>query len=231
MCMGVMQPAKAPPKAPPKTGARNMGFPTVPSGSQPQTRGRNMGIPTVPQTSRGGQRGQSGSRNSVPESLSNPQGFDFSRMSEQEFQTARNLPPIHLNYLTAEAQVRRAEAIQKEVDRRDAPRRLAEERRALIAQQQAESVKYQQQMASQRVQQSAKAEELQSQQTERIAGIRARGTAVTQSLQILGRGGSQAPTAAVTRRGDKPQGARSTSASLRMGSTGNSAGSGANFSV
>ena len=112
-----------------------------------------------------------------------------------------------------------------------AQERLAEQRRALIAQQQAQAVQYQQQMAAQQVQQSAQAQDLQAQQAERIAAIRARGLAVTQSLQILGRQGSQAPTAAVTRRVNRSKGARSASASLRMGSTGNSAGSGANFSV
>ena len=170
-------------------------------------------------------------KTAVRGSLANPSGFDFTGMSDYEFQQAQNVSGDQHNYMTVEARERRAEAIQKEVDRRDAPRRLAEERRALIAQQQAESVKYQQQIADQRVQQSAQIEDLQSQQTERIAGIRARGTAVTQSLQILGRQGSQAPTAAMTKRVNRPQGARSTSASLRMGSTGNSAGSGANFSV
>lgn len=126
---------------------------------------------------------------------------------------------------------KRQEAIQQEQDRRDAPRRLAEERRALIAQQQAEAVKYERQMADQQAQQVAQTEALRAQQAERIDGIRARGQAVTQSLQILGQQGSEAPTAAMTKRVNRPQGARSTSASLRMGATSNSAGSGANISV
>ena len=70
-------------------------------------------------------------------------------MSDYEFQQARNVSGDQLNYMTVEAQARRAEAIQKEIDRRDAPRRLAEERRALIAQQQAEMVAYERQMAEQ----------------------------------------------------------------------------------
>jgi hypothetical protein len=174
---------------------------------------------------------KAGSPGTEPGSLANPYGFDFTRMSDYEFQQARNVSGDQLNRMTVEAQARRAEAIQKEIDRRDAPRRLAEERRALIAQQQAEAVKYERQMADQQAQQVAQVNELQSQQTERVAGIRARGAAVTQSLQILGQEGSQAPTAAMTKRVNSPQGARSTSASLRMGSTRNSTGTGANFSV
>lgn len=175
---------------------------------------------------------KAGSPGTEPGSRANPYGFDFTGLSDYEFQQVQEQANSdRRNFMTVEAQARQAEAIQKEIERRDAPRRLAEERRALIAQQQAEAVKYERQMADQQVQQAAQVEELQSQQTERIAGIRARGAAVTQSLQILGQEGSQAPTAAVTRRVNRPQGARSTSASLRMGSTGNSAGTGANFSV
>lgn len=174
---------------------------------------------------------KAGSPGTQPGSLANPYGFDFTGMSDYEFQQARNVSGDQLNYMTVEAQARRAEAIQKEIDRRDAPRRLAEERRALIAQQQAEAVKYERQMADQQAQQVAQTEELQAQQAERIGGIRARGQAVAQSLQILGQQGSQAPTAAMSRPKARQATARSTSASLRMGSTSTGAGSGANISV
>ena len=173
MCTGIMQPAKAPPKAPSNTGARNMGFPTAPSSRISRSQ---------PQTSRGGQRGQSGSRNSVPESVSNPQGFDFSRMSDQEFQTARNLPGLYLNYLTDEAQVRRAEAIQKEVDRRDAPRRLAEERRAFIAQQQAEMQVLQRQYEERAAVARQQAEAAQSQHETQLADMARQGSAERQRV-------------------------------------------------
>ena len=166
-----------------------------------------------------------------PGSLANPFGFDFTGMSDYEFQQARNVSGDQLNYMTVEAQARRAEAIQKEIDRRDAPRRLAEERQALIAQQQAEMVAYERQMAEQQAKQEQQAAGLQAQQNERLAGIRARGSAVAQSLQVLGQQGSQAPTAQMTKRSTPQQGARTTSASLRMGSTSTGAGSGANISV
>lgn len=158
-------------------------------------------------------------------------GFDFRGMSDAELQNARNVTPEQLKYMPADKQAQRTQELQAEIDRRDAPRRLAEERRALIAQQQAEAVKYERQMADQQAQQVAQTEELQAQQAERIGGIRARGQAVAQSLQILGQQGSKAPTAAMSRPKTRQATARSTSASLRMGSTSTGAGSGANISV
>ena len=170
MCMGAAQ--SPPPKEPPKTGSRNMGFPMAPSSRISRSQ---------PQTSRGGQRGQT-SRNTAPGSISNPIGFDFSRLSEQEFQTARNAPPMHLNFLTPEAQVRRAEAIQKEVDRRDAPRRLAEERRAFIAQQQAEMQVLQRQYAEQAAVAKQQSEAVQKQHQAQLAETTRQGSAERQRV-------------------------------------------------
>lgn len=110
--------------------------------------------------------------------------------------------------------------------------RLAAEREATAAAQQAQLQVVQQQMAAQTVAQQAKADQLGAQQQERLGGIRAAGTAVTQSLRILGQaGGQQAPTAAVAPRQKAQAGARSTTASLRMGATGQGTGSGANVAV
>jgi len=122
-------------------------------------------------------------------------------------------------------------SIKEEEYRRDAPRRLADERNALIAQQQAEMLAYERQMADQQDRQAEQAAGLQAQHNERVTGIRARGSAVAQSLQVLGQKGLQAPTAQMTKRTNAQQGARTTSASLRMGSTSAGAGSGANISV
>jgi hypothetical protein len=109
--------------------------------------------------------------------------------------------------------------------------RLAREREAVAAQQAAEmqrmTAEQELAVAGQR-QQTA---EMRAQQQEQLGGIRARGQAVSQSLRILAlQGGQQAPTAAVAKR---PQvaGARSTTAGLRMGATGQSQGSGANVAV
>ena len=158
-------------------------------------------------------------------------GFDYRGLSDAELRQQQQATANDLKYMSPEKQAQRTAELQKEIDRRDAPRRLAEERRALIAQQQAEMVAYERQMADQQAKQAQQAAGLQAQHNEKVAGIRARGSAVAQSLQVLGQKGSQAPTAQMTTRSTPQQGARTTTASLRMGSTGNSAGSGANISV
>lgn len=161
----------------------------------------------------------------------NTVGYDFRGMSDADLRQAQSVTADQLKYTSPEMQAQRSSELQKEIDRRDAPRRLAEERTALIAQQQAESVKYQQQMVEQQAQQAQQTQQLQAQQAERIGGIHARGQAVAQSLQILGQRSSQAPTAAMSRPRARQATARSTSASLRMGSTSTGVGSGANISV
>jgi hypothetical protein len=122
-------------------------------------------------------------------------------------------------------------AIADEQYRRDTPRRLAAERSALAAQQQAEMISYQNRMAEQQAQQKTQTDELRAQQAERVAGIRSRGQAVSQSLQILAQAGGQAPTASTSKPTAGRAGARSTTASLRMGTTGSRAGSGSNLAV
>ena len=188
-------------------------------------------------------------------SLANPSGFDFSRMSDYEFEQARNVPAIQLNSFTVEAQERRAEAIQKEIERRDAPRRLAEERRALIAQHQVEMADVQRQYAE-GAEQARKAQEsllaqtteerqrlleasntersrIQAETKQKVQEIGAASGAVSSSLRALATRGnqSQGPTAQTTGRKQQAAGARATTASLRMGATGRGSGAGANLSV
>lgn len=128
-------------------------------------------------------------------------------------------------------------AAQAEADRQAAAaqaeaNRIAAERQAVIAQQMAEQQQLQKQAAEQSAAQQVKVNELQAQQAERLGSIRASGTAVTQSLRILSQsGGKQAPTAAVASKPKAAKGARTSAASLRMGSTSQGTGSGANLSV
>ena len=109
---------------------------------------------------------------------------------------------------------------------------LAREREAAAAAQRAQMIALEQQRAQVEVQQAAEAQQLTAQQQDRLAGIGARGQAVTQSLQILAReGADQGPTAAVDTTRRVARGAKTTTASLRMGAGSYGAGSGANFSV
>ena len=109
---------------------------------------------------------------------------------------------------------------------------LARERETAAAAQRAQLIALQQQQAEAEAQQAAEAQQLTAQQKDRLAGINARGQAVTQSLQILSReGADQGPTAAVDTTRRTARGAKTTTASLRMGAGSYGAGSGANFSV
>jgi hypothetical protein len=161
----------------------------------------------------------------------NAVGFDFRGLSDLQLRQAQEVTADQLKYMSTDKQDQRTNELQKEVDRRDAPRRLADERRALIAQQEAQMAAYEQQLKDQQDAQAKTVADLTAKQAEKVAGIRARGTAVTQSLQILGRPNATAPTAAMTKRAERPKGARTTSASLRMGSTSSGVGSGANISA
>jgi hypothetical protein len=123
-------------------------------------------------------------------------------------------------------QARIAQERQRELDR------LAREREATAAAQQAQLQALQQQQIEAEQQQNAQAAQLGAEQRQRLAGISARGTAVSESLQILARQpAKQAPTAAVDDKNTRQQGAKTTTASLRMGSGSYGAGSGANISV
>lgn len=135
-------------------------------------------------------------------------------------------------HVEAEAQRERdrqnriAQERQRELDR------LATERQATAAAQQAQMLALQKQQAESEQTQQAQVAQLGQEQQQRLAGISARGTAVSESLQILARTPSkQAPTAAVDDNKNRQQGARTTTASLRMGSGSYGVGSGANISV
>ena len=73
---------------------------------------------------------------------------------------------------------------------------------------------------------------LRAEQEELLAGIKARGTAVTSSLKILAQDPRRAQTAQVTKKNQPKRGAKTTKASLKIGSGSQSkSGSGANISV
>jgi hypothetical protein len=120
-----------------------------------------------------------------------------------------------------------AAAAQVELDRQ------AAERENILQAQREQTVEMERQQAVIVAQQEAEAAQLQAQQEERVAGIRAAGNAVTQSLQILGRqGGKQAPTAATTApAGRKAASRMAPSSGLRIGSTQAGAGAGANVAI
>ena len=74
--------------------------------------------------------------------------------------------------------------------------------------------------------------EMRAEGQRQVQGIRARGQAVSSSLQILGRQAKQqAPTAQVSSPQTSKRGARTTTAGLRMGSSRFKAGSGANVAT
>lgn len=72
---------------------------------------------------------------------------------------------------------------------------------------------------------------LNKQQQEKVAGIRASGTAVSQSLRILGQQAPTAPTASMSRPARAASAPRAYGASLQIGSQRRGSGSGANLSV
>ena len=110
---------------------------------------------------------------------------------------------------------------------------LAAQRAAAIAQQQQQQRDMQKQLADLVVAQGKEAAELQAQQAARVAGIQTAGSAVTQSLQILGRQQTkQGPTASVAKKpGTQVAGRRTAARSLQIGSTSSTPGAGPNLSV
>lgn len=133
----------------------------------------------------------------------------------------------------AEAQRRQDEANRQAAAKQAELERLAREREALAAQQQAEMQRLAAEQQQAEAQQQQQAATLQNEQGQRLAGINARGQSVTQSLAILSRQpATQGPTAAVdTEQRGQRSAAKTTQASLRMGSGSYGAGSGANISV
>lgn len=123
-------------------------------------------------------------------------------------------------------------AAKREIQRQQEMERIAREREAIAAAQQAQMLALQKQQTEFEQAQRDQVAQLGQEQQQRLAGISARGAAVSESLQILARTPSkQAPTAAVDDNKNRQQGARTTTANLRMGSGSYGAGAGANFSV
>jgi hypothetical protein len=140
--------------------------------------------------------------------------------------TERPPTPDQYAQQQAAAAAAAAAAQQAELDR------IARERQAIAAQQQAQMAAYQQQLLSQQNTQAAQAQQLQAQQAQRLGEIAARGMAVAQSLKILAIPGSQqGPTASMSQQRRRTTGARTAAASLRIGAMGSGTGAGANFSV
>jgi len=110
---------------------------------------------------------------------------------------------------------------------------IAAQRTAAIAQQQQQLQDMQKQQADLVVAQGKEAADLQAQQAARVAGIQTAGSAVTQSLQILGKQQTkQGPTASVAKKpGTQVAGKRTAARSLQIGSTSSTPGAGANLSV
>ena len=80
--------------------------------------------------------------------------------------------------------------------------------------------------------QKSQAASLRAEQAEKLAGIKARGQAVTSSLKILATDPRRAQTAQVDTRNKTRRGAKTTKTSLKIGSGSQSdAGSGANIAV
>jgi hypothetical protein len=129
-------------------------------------------------------------------------------------------------YNSAQAEIARRQQIKDQLAAQ------AAERENSLKIQREQAAQMQQQQTAIFTQQQEQATRLQAQQSERLGSIRAAGTAVTQSLQILGQSsGKQAPTAAMSSKPKAARGARASTASLRMGSTSQGTGSGANIAV
>lgn len=136
------------------------------------------------------------------------------------------------HHANEEAKRRQAQADEEARRKREEMERISRERQAAAAAQRAQLIAMQQQQAEQEASQQAEVAQLRAEQAERIGGIRARGQAVSSSLAILAQqGGQQGRTAAVDTRQRSAKGAKTTQASLRMGSGSYGAGSGANISV
>ena len=130
-------------------------------------------------------------------------------------------------YDQAQAEIGRRQAIKDQLAAQAAERentlRVQQEQAAEMGRQQAEIIAKQQEQATQ----------LQAQQAARVAGIQTAGSAVTQSLQILGKQQTkQGPTASVAKKpGTQVAGRRTAARSLQIGSTSSTPGAGPNLSV
>jgi hypothetical protein len=139
---------------------------------------------------------------------------------------------------------RQQDAVNAEAKRKqDELNRIAAERAATAATQEARQRELEGQLsddirrqnaqaADARDRQQAAIAEMNRRQEENLAKVRATGQALRGSMMVLSQqGGTQAPTAQADKSKKQATGARSTTASLRMGATGSGSGSGANLSV
>jgi hypothetical protein len=130
-------------------------------------------------------------------------------------------------YNSAQAEIQRRQQVKDQLAAQ------AAERENILKAQQAQAVEMERQQAAIVAQQEAQATQLQAQQTERLAGIRTAGSAVTQSLQILGKQqAKQGPTAAAAApAGKKAVSRMAPNSGLRIGSTQAGSGAGANVAI
>jgi uncharacterized protein (DUF3084 family) len=135
------------------------------------------------------------------------------------------------------SEVEQYNSAQAEIDRRqqvkDQLAAQAAARENILKTQQEQAAEMEQQQAAIVTQQQEQATQLQAQQTERLTGIRTVGSAVTQSLRILGKQQTkQGPTAAATAPGGRKAVSRmAPSSGLRIGSTQAGSGAGANVAI
>ena len=172
------------------------------------------------------------------ENQSDEQLQGYGAPSQQEVGTDDYGNPIYSYDENYDSQLSDYNSAQAEIQRRqqvkDQLAAQAAERENILKAQREQAVEMERQQAEIVSQQQAQAAQLQAQQAERVAGIRTAGSAVTQSLQILGKQqAKQGPTASIAK---KPgvqvaSGRRSAANSLQIGSTGSTPGAGANLSV
>ena len=109
--------------------------------------------------------------------------------------------------------------------------RLAKEREALLAQQQATLQAQELRLVQQQKAQEDLVTGLREEQAAKIGRARVSGQAVTNSLKILAQKSKKAPTAQVSRKKGRTPRPRSTTAGLRLGGGQSGAGAGTNYSV
>lgn len=121
------------------------------------------------------------------------------------------------------AEKRKAKRKQREADEKAARRQaeldaLAAQRSALAASQQKRLKAFEVKSAKQAATNAAQVEQLQQQQAEQVAGIKAAGSAASNSLRILGQDSVTAPTAQTSRSKPTRKGVGTTSAGYSRGS-------------
>ena len=140
--------------------------------------------------------------------------IDFDVVEAQQVADEKKYGIRRSNPLESDAKYfkRVGEYRQRQVDQLNA------QRLAIVAQQSSEMSRIKQEADSKRAADKQMVADLQKEQNERIAGIKAAGNAASGSLRVLGQAQPMAPTAQQTRRRSGRKGAGSTSAGFSRGS-------------